>query len=74
MILRDYSRQEIEAAIKMKGLNQVSLAKQLNRSASAVSRVIKGVHTIESKRLDHDVLEALKPEIETIHKAFSNKK
>ncbi len=70
MILRDYSREEIEAAIKMKGLNHVSLAKQLNRSVSAVSRVIKGAHVIESKSLNHDILEALKPEIDTIHKAF----
>ncbi len=70
MNLNDYTQKEIEAALKIKGLNHVSLAKKLNRSTSAISKVIKGTLVIQSESLNNDILEALRPEIEIIHKAF----
>ena len=70
MSLGKYSREEIEAAIKIKGLNHVSLAKQLNRSTSAVSRAIKGIETINSESLKNDILETLNPELDKIHNTF----
>lgn len=70
MKLRDYPRNEIEAALKIKGLNHVSLGKQLKRDTSAISKAIKGTLTFESKSLDSDILNALKPELEIIHDAF----
>ncbi len=71
MNLSDFTQKEIEAALKMKGLNHVSLARQLGRSTSAVSKVIKGTLVIQSKSLNHDILEAIKPEINIIHHAFN---
>jgi hypothetical protein len=72
MRLTDYSNCELEAAIKLKGLNHVRLAEKIGRSTSAVSKVIKGgKNAIESERLNNDILEALKPEIEIIHNAFT---
>jgi hypothetical protein len=71
MRLTDYPREEIEAALKMKKLNHGSLAKQIKRDASSVSKTINGTLIFKSERLNNDILEALKPEIEIIHKAFT---
>ena len=70
MKLRDYPVEEIEAALKKKKINRVSLAKKLGRSTSALAKTITRTETIKSKRLEEAILNELQPELGIIHQAF----
>lgn len=71
MKLKDYPKNEIEAAMKMKGLNYPRLAEKLGRAVQTVNKAVNGKSGIESHRLNSQIVTALQPELEIIHNAFS---
>jgi hypothetical protein len=73
MKLDEYPIEIIEGAIKYKRFNMVTLAKAVGRSRSSVTKAIYRTKTIESKTLDSDIAEVLRPELDIIYDAFLQK-
>jgi lambda repressor-like predicted transcriptional regulator len=71
MKLGDFPRNQIEAAMKMKGFTYTSLAEKVGRAVQTVSKAIHGTSMIKSDTLNDEIVQALQPELDIIHNAFS---
>jgi lambda repressor-like predicted transcriptional regulator len=70
MKLGDFPRNQIEAAMKMKGFTYTSLAEKVGRAVQTVHKAVNGTSSIDSPKLNDEIVQALQPELSIIHQAF----
>jgi hypothetical protein len=70
--LQDYGKRELEAAMRMKGTTAKEVGVSLGRSRGAVYKYISGTAAWPSPKFEKQVIDALQPELDIIHNAFSS--
>lgn len=70
--LKNYTKRELEAAMRMKGTNATQLSRDLGKCHTTVGKVISGKAAWVGKDLEKAIVEALQPDLEIIHQAYQN--